>query len=611
MHRPPQPRTRKLTIIAQDPGVRITNGAKQNILRAAVDVPAEELAPGPWGYRVQVIDYDASSDTLWKPFDYSKQKVDGEGYDPYVDVSDARLLSDPQFHQQNVYAIVMRILARFEFALGRRVSWSFGGHQLKVAPHAFADANAFYSKDDECLLFGYFADPKHLEGGKRARPGEGIVFTCLSHDVVAHETTHALVDGLRRRYTDPSSADQAAFHEGLADVIALLSVFALKEVMAALLKDVQSYGVESLRNTALFKMAEEMGTVVSQVRGSTLRHSVALEPNSKWIADPEFAEPHRRGEILVAAMLNSLVHIWAARIEGLRRDEDGRIDVQRVVEEGQRAADYLLTMAIRAIDYCPPVHLEFGDYLSAMLTADREIRPDDSLYQFRPHLLASFAAFGIPPASKAGADEPGIWCAPEREAKGTISYDRIHFEPMQRDRDEVFRFVWENRRALGLREDAYSEVQSVRPCVRVGEDGFVLRETVAEYVQILRLTADELAEESGVRLPPAAQLPRTQEIFLHGGGTVIFDEYGRLKYHIHNHLNGEDGRIAARQIKRVRYLAESGHFLQRPPRPAVATASRRQPFAQMHFNRSMNREVFPTESWHDASGAPPADAALD
>ena len=35
----------------------------------------------------------------------------------------------------------MRTLAHFEKALGRRVSWSFGGHQLKVAPHAFAEAN--------------------------------------------------------------------------------------------------------------------------------------------------------------------------------------------------------------------------------------------------------------------------------------------------------------------------------------------------------------------------------------------------------------------------------------------------------------------------------------
>ncbi len=49
-------RTQELTIIAQDPSVKI-NG---EILTAQVSIPAEELAPGPRGYRVQVVDYDSS-----------------------------------------------------------------------------------------------------------------------------------------------------------------------------------------------------------------------------------------------------------------------------------------------------------------------------------------------------------------------------------------------------------------------------------------------------------------------------------------------------------------------------------------------------------------------
>lgn len=589
MHTLPKPRAQKLTIIAQDPGVRVRVGGKERILLASVDVPAEELAPGPWGYRVQVIDYDASSDTLWTPHEYG---LDNNGeflIDPFAGATDAQLLKSPRFHQQNVYAIVMRVLARFEYALGRRVSWSFGGHQLKVAPHAFADANAFYSKDDECLLFGYVADPKYLSSRKRPQPGNGIVFTCLSHDVVAHETTHALVDGLRRRYTEPSSPDQAAFHEGLSDVVALLSVFSLREVMAALLKDEKTFTVKSLRETALFKLAEEMGSVVSQLRGDPLRHSVRLEPNDDWKTQPEYSEPHRRGEVLVAAILNSLVNIWSSRVQGLRQDSQGEFDIHRVIEEGQRAADYLLTMAIRAIDYCPPVHLEFGDFLSAMLTADREIRPDDSTYQFRRHLLESFNSYGIGPASKGSAAEPGTWKTSEQDIHDGLCFDRVHFESMQRDRDEVFRFVWENRKALGLRSDAYTEVQSVRPCVRVGDDGFVLRETVAEYVQILRLPASEL-EDSGTKLPPAELLPRDREVFLHGGGTLIFDEYGRLKYHIYNHLCDEHGSITKKHVERLRYLAEREHFIRR---------SDRERFSRIHLDRALNRQDYFAEGWHD------------
>ncbi|MGH9949224.1 MAG: hypothetical protein ACRD6X_18795, partial [Pyrinomonadaceae bacterium] len=169
---------------------------KGQVLTTELDIPAEELSPGPCGYRVHVVDYDSSTDTLYSPVRYEKP-VDGCYIDPFKDtVNRGRandLLDEPAFHAQNVYAIIMRTLARFEFALGRRMSWGFSGHQLYVATHAFADANAFYSEEDQALAFGYFFVPGT---GKRTP-----IFTCLSYDVVAHETTHAILDGLRERYT--------------------------------------------------------------------------------------------------------------------------------------------------------------------------------------------------------------------------------------------------------------------------------------------------------------------------------------------------------------------------------------------------------------------------
>src|SRR5204863_345710 len=154
------------------------------------------LEAGPWGHRVQVIDFDATTNRLFAPLSptrYTQGRADAP-HDPFVNPSDAAILANPNFHAQNVYAIVMRTLARFERALGRRVNWGFGGHQIRIAPHAFADANAFYSPEERAILFGYFAGAN----------GD-TVFTCLSHDVIAHETTHALVDGIRTRFTDPSS----------------------------------------------------------------------------------------------------------------------------------------------------------------------------------------------------------------------------------------------------------------------------------------------------------------------------------------------------------------------------------------------------------------------
>lgn len=574
------PRTRKLTVVAQDPSVRKADGS---ILTACVSVPYEDMGEGPTGYRVQVVDFDASSNSLMKPW-----TPRDDGADPFgptaagKTVSDAVILGDPKFHQQNVYAIVMRTLARFELALGRRVSWSFGGHQLKVAPHAFTDANAFYSKEDEGLFFGYFATPD-------AKGKAKTIFSCLSHDVVAHETSHALLDGLRERYTDPSSPDQAAFHEGFSDIVALLSVFSIKEVIEQLVHRDQGnkkrvsgdwLTAKGIAEGPLFALAKEMGQEMAQVRGEALRHSTELQPRKGILREAEFMEPHRRGEVLVAAVLGALTTIWADRISGLAQDADGTLDVARVVDEGRVIADRLLTMCIRALDYCPPVHLTFADYLSALLTADREVNPDDERFHLRDHIRSSFGSFGIAPASKYGGAEAGVWGEPVKEDHGDIIYDRTHFEPMQRDRDEVFRFIWENRKALRLRVGAFTRVQSVRPCVRIGEDGFTLRETVAEYVQILRLDPDELAE-LGYTDPGEKALPRDREVFMYGGGVLIFDEYGRLKFHVHNRLNN-----TTRQSERLKYLGSIGYYENlRPKRKSPAKLS---PFGLLHLTRALN-----------------------
>ena len=71
-------------------------------------------------------------------------------------MSDEELLASPDFHACMTFGIVMQTLARFEFALGRRVKWSFHSHQLQVSPHAFEKANAFYSDAAQGLFFGYF-----------------------------------------------------------------------------------------------------------------------------------------------------------------------------------------------------------------------------------------------------------------------------------------------------------------------------------------------------------------------------------------------------------------------------------------------------------------------
>ena len=95
------------------------------------------------------------------------------------------------------------------------------------------------------------------------------------------------------------------------------------------------------------------------------------------------------------------------------------------------------------------------------------------------------------------------------------------------------------------------------PSIRIGPDGFVLHETVAEYVQILTLQASELKKELGITPPEGVSPQRRIRIF--GGGALIFDEYGQLKYQIANRIEN-----TKHQQARLDYLAETGFFDESP-----------------------------------------------
>ncbi len=104
-----------MTILGQDPGVVL---GENQVALAEVDIPAEALEPGPCGHRVYVVDYDASTGVMHEPVDFGQLASSG---DPFRDFDFDDVVSNRAFRAMNVYAIVMRTLARFESALGRRV----------------------------------------------------------------------------------------------------------------------------------------------------------------------------------------------------------------------------------------------------------------------------------------------------------------------------------------------------------------------------------------------------------------------------------------------------------------------------------------------------------
>jgi hypothetical protein len=558
-------RRRWLQIVAQDPSV----GRDGKVLTARISLPWEDLVEGPMGYAVYVVDYDATAGVMYRPAPVPGQEVKAPE-------TVATLLNDSAYHALNVYAIVMRTLLRFEMALGRRVAWGIRGHQLKVVPHAFEEANAYYSPGLEALVFGYVRDTEPMYLG-------------LSHDVVAHETAHALLDGLRDKFMAPSSPDQAALHEAFADIVALLSVFSLPEVVSYLITPIadtksgahnvpkgfatkSALSQKNLENTALLGMADQMRSQASDARVNALRRSVMIQPAPDILTQPGYEEEHNRGEVLVAAVMRAFLSAWAARIADLASPGDGLVDIRMAAEQGADIADVMLTMAIRAIDYTPPIHIRFGDFLSAMLTADTEVRADDSRYELRKHLRKVMAQYGIHPASDT---RDGRWRPPDQKLRTEGS----HLGSLQTDPTEMFRHIWSNRSILGLNPAAYTRITSVRPCLRVSpEDGFQLHETVVECTQYLKLAAAEL---TAYGLTAPSGMRPDENVVLEAGSTFVLDEYGDLKFDVANSLPFLSATPSEMQNwqRRLEYMWQRGYL--------GDAANRSSDLAAFHLQRSL------------------------
>jgi hypothetical protein len=243
--------------------------------------------------------------------------------------------------------------------------------------------------------------------------------------------------------------------------------------------------------------------------------------------------------------MQAFLGVWEARLAPITGED---VDRDRAAEEGARAARHLVEMAIRAIDYCPPVDFTFSDFLRAMLSADEELVPDDAL-GYRKAVSDAFERFGIiaPPVSPltiADTDYP--------------SYRSFSYASLRSDPDETFRFLWDNAGLFGIDRDYYLHVENVRPSVRVGPRGFVVAETLVDYVQELILTRtelDALCGRAGLdRLAPDT-IPGTTKIKLYGGGVIVFDEFGAIKHH-HAKPLADWGR----QVDRLEYLVARGQW---------------------------------------------------
>lgn len=535
------PDRRPLKIFAFDP---LSGNTAGNI--AIVDIPNEELGLGPAGERIKVIDYDGSYKRFYAPVNLNEGSIlMRNGMDPSE--------SDPRFHQQMVYAVAMRVLENFERALGR--SLSFRGRELKLLPHAFRGANAFFDPASNSVLFGYFS-------ADTANPGLNLpgqtVFSCLSHDIVAHEVTHAILYRLRRYFNEPTNRDVLAFHEAFADIVAIFQHFTFPDV----LRDAIQKGHGNLRSVEhLLGLARQFGHGTG--RSASLRS--ALEKDGPKPDDYKTVlEPHARGSLLVAAIFDTFFKTYQARIQDLVRVATGgtgrlpRGDlhpdlVGMLAAEAAKAAQSVLGMCIRAIEFLPPVDVNFGDYLRALVTADHELYPEDKLGQ-RAVLIEAFRRRGIyPEAVRSLADESLIWEGAEHKLpplKRSVIGDLmtrtvLGTDPLSSDNQGIARYLQDYARKhaaeLELDPERTTAIQGFHPILRTGSNGRVRVDIVCQFVQERETTPQQLAELGGLRL--------------RAGTTVVFSQSGQVRYLISKPLaeeprSGRQG-IVVRNVKGI------------------------------------------------------------
>lgn len=402
---------RNLRVLAFDPSLA-ARLETSSVNRLTLRLPWEEnLQPGPIGEYIEVVDIDPASDAFYPPVNLN---------DPYLLAQEglSPSESDPQFHQQMVYAVAMSTIRQFERALGRVALWSdyefkVGKRadqfvrRLRIYPHALRDRNAYYSPTRKALLFGYFP----VASRDRDNPEGTVVFTCLSHDIIAHETTHALLDGLHPRFGEASNPDVRAFHEAFADIVALFQHFSYPSVLESQISRTRG-NLQS--ENLLSQLAQQFGQATG--RGSALRDALGgIDPATKqWkprTPNPQMLEttfgPHERGSILVAAIFRAFLTIYGDRTAdlfriatgGTGRLPEGEIHpdlTRRLAREAAKCADRVLQMCIRALDYCPPVDITFGDFLRGVVTADLDFNPEDD-EDYRTVFIQSFREWGIQP----------------------------------------------------------------------------------------------------------------------------------------------------------------------------------------------------------------------
>lgn len=289
------------------------------------------------------------------------------------------------FDAIHTFAVVRQTLTMYQHALfPTSLPWQWNGREntepIRVFPRAGESMNAFYSRKDQALKFFSFTPP----GGPASAPP---IHTCRSQDLVAHETGHAILDGLKPDWLSEDKPPQTgALHEAFADLTAIFLALSRPESVAALVTQTKA----NLHNkTYLGELVDESGLALGRPTGlSNVDNELTLGQVG--------TEVHDLGQVFTGAVYDVLADVVAFEVKQ-------NLDPTSVA---YTSAQYICSLLIRAVTAAPDSAASFADVVNQML---KVAELDEKPVQYRNFIRDRFALreVVVSPTPRTGDHKPG------------------------------------------------------------------------------------------------------------------------------------------------------------------------------------------------------------
>ncbi|NJN24490.1 MAG: hypothetical protein HC819_00065 [Cyclobacteriaceae bacterium] len=230
-----------------------------------------KIFPGPSNDRVKIFGFQI--------------KPDKNGN--YIEGNDEGLYSEDELDAIQTFGTAMYVIDMCEKMLEMPISWSWEKNNLKEPLTYFIrknGINARYLKEEKCIELDYFG------------PYEHWTYYCRSNDIIAHETGHAILDGLKPLWEN-GNIETRGLTEAFCDLMAIFTITSQLDLCELAIKSING----NLRTKSILT---QFG-VGYGLDGSPTRPIRTALNNYKY--QPDFQFPYQYAEVLVACLYDLLI----------------------------------------------------------------------------------------------------------------------------------------------------------------------------------------------------------------------------------------------------------------------------------------------------------------